>query len=93
MRNPERLAAVQQVLREKHERLHALETESLASLGDQLEYEGKAVALTHAAWVAATLAVDRTRKTFEIVSEAQDAIAALYAADNDLEEIIKTDTP
>ena len=93
MRNPERLAAVQQVLREKHDKLFALKTASLASLGDQLVAEGQAVDLTHAAWLAARRAVDETRQTFEIISEAQDALASIYEADRDLEDIVKTDTP
>ena len=93
MRNPDRLRAVQQVLREKHERLFALETASLASLGDQLVAEGQAVDHAHAAWLDAKRAVAETRKTFDIISEAQDRLAEIYAADRELEDIIDTDTP
>lgn len=84
---------MQQVLRAKHEKLFALKTATLASLGDQLASEGQAVDHAHAAWVAARQAVEETRKTFEIVSEAQDALAEIYEADRRLEDIVDTDTP
>ncbi len=100
MRNPERLAAVQEVLRQKHEKLHALETDSVASLQAAIDAEGRAVDATRDVFASARLAfiearqaVTAAKNTLHIISEAQDAIAALYASDNDLEHIVKTDTP
>ena len=101
MRNPDRLRAVQQVLRESHRKLFALQTQSIASLQEALDAEALTIEATRDVFLAArvasieaTHAVAAARKTLEIVSEAHDAMAVLYQADNELEDLASNnDTP
>jgi hypothetical protein len=100
MRDPERLRAVQAVLREKHEKLFALRSAEVVSLRETPDAEGAAVEATRdvfdsarIAFVQATIALQAARATLDIVSEAHDALAEIYEADRELEDIIDTDTP
>jgi hypothetical protein len=101
MKDPERLRAVQRRLRETHRKMHDLQGASIASLRETLDADRRTIGSTRDALAAATRmldstreavlaaqqSIDLTRKTLEIVSQAHDAMAVPYEADNDLEDL------
>ena len=105
MRDPERLRAVQQALREMHRKLFELKSAEIVSLRETLDAEGRTVDATRDALFGATRLIESareavlaaehtvavTRKTLDIVSEAHDAMAVLYETDNALEDFIDED--
>ena len=100
MRDPERLRAVKQKLRETHQKLFDLKSAEIVSLREALDAETRTVDASRdvfmaarLAFVEATHAVAGARQTLDLVSEAHDAMAILYEADNELEDLTDDNPP